>query len=198
MHIRSLQQDSAWYHMLILDIFRPYKKNNPRLHSFLTSDSAVEEAYKASLGQLKYIVRTEGVYPQPRRSICLWHTVYLYVANSMLSDSKDPERRYYFLLCIQGYRELYRSFPAARSIVKGLLAMAMSKDVLSWNECNVILSQLRMFQEPRDLSDTAQISFIIDQDLALQNPNSAKVSDLADRFTDLYLFQTFTTDNDPK
>lgn len=182
--------------MLILDILRPFVNGNPPLYTFLAPDSTVEKAYRASLSQLKHIVRVERFCSQSQRSICCWHTLYLYVANAMLSDSPNPERRYYFLLCIRGYRELYRAFPAGRSIVQGLLVMAMRRNLFSSKECSIMLRQLQAPQGTHDSSEGAQITFMIDLDLALESPMTARVSDLADQFSELFLFETLTDGGD--
>lgn len=121
----------------------------------------------------------------------LWHTALVYVANAALQDTSDPEWKFYLLLCIYGYESLRRSYHLAEVTGRALLSMTLRNGDISSNEARYFLQEMkdRGLSQP---SGDIRATFMADLDLAMTDPDEAKVERLAQRFEDLALFQEFT------
>ena len=192
--------DSTWYHIAILDILRPFLKTSLHFRTFMALDGSPIDAFRASLEQLKYIVRTQPPrYPSRTYNIS-WQTAYMYVANAMLSDPESPDRRDYFLLCVRGYIALSRQFEVSGAIVQGLLSMAIEKGLVSAAECSLLLEELRRemhgYDETLSSPDTVRVSFPVNFELSMSDPDMTTRSQLASRLGEQVSFETFTTGGD--
>ncbi|KAH6683726.1 hypothetical protein F5X68DRAFT_171961 [Plectosphaerella plurivora] len=184
-----------WFHAAILDIFRPFirhqRRKQSRLKTFSSSQSSPDAAYKASVDQLKRLIIIYRSNYTSSAYTMLWHTALIYVANAVLQDKQDPEWRFYFLLCIYGYESLRRSYRLAEAIGRGLLSMTLRNGDISSREARQILQHL----QERGLSGASgdiRATFMVDLDLAMTDPDEAKVESLAHRFEEMALFQEFT------
>ncbi|KAI8962418.1 hypothetical protein F5Y11DRAFT_193867 [Daldinia sp. FL1419] len=187
-----------WLHCAILDIFRPFigkpVDQRPRLTTFSAWESSPDMAYGASVAQLKnLIVEYRSKFVASTYSI-LWHTGLLYLANAVLKDTSDPDRRLYLLLCIYGYEILSRPFRISEVIVQGLLSMTLKETDMSGSEAQGIINELK----ERRLEDMKQYfehkiraTFMVDLDLALKDPEEARAENLAAEFDNLALFRDF-------
>ena len=124
---------SILYHVAIMDVFRPYiqQPEPPTLRTWASGDSTPDAIFNASVNQLWRLILTYRSNYRSATHTILWHTSCLYVANASLNNQSDPNRLYYFHLCVQGYLDLVRSFPLAGGVIQGLLTMAMKKGVMS-------------------------------------------------------------------
>lgn len=121
----------------------------------------------------------------------LWHTALIYVANAVLQDTRDSEWRSYFLLCIYGYENLRQSYRVAEAIGRGLLSMTLRNGDLTPGEARQILRQLQE-RGLSGISGDLRATFMVDLNLAMTDPDKAKVESLAHNFEDMALFQEFT------
>ena len=116
------------------------------------------------------------------------------MANAALRDTRDPEWRFYFLLCVHSYQRLLPCFRLAEAVVQGLLAIALSAGALSSAEAQLINSELREKgrRARRRTERQRGAGFVLDLDLALTDWDAAQVDRLRDKFEDIVLFNDFT------
>lgn len=189
---------SIWLHAAILDIFRPFighpEGQRPRLTTFSAADSSPDMVYTASVNQLKHLIvqyRSESI--SSTYSI-LWHTGLLYLANAMLKNTTDPEWHLYLLLCIYGYESLSRPYRISETIVQGILSMTMRESHMTGTEANRIINEIRqgrLENVKNDIEHEIRAKFMGDMELALEDPEAARVENLAAQFDYLALFQDF-------
>ncbi|KAG7123089.1 Nitrogen assimilation transcription factor nit-4 like protein [Verticillium longisporum] len=183
-----------WFHAAILDIFRPFlrddKAKKTRLTTFSSRRSSAEAAFKASVNQLKRLIVVYRSQYQSSAYTILWHTALIYVANAVLKDTGDPEWRFYFLHCVYGYESLRKSYRLAEAIGRALLAMTLRNGDITGLEARTILQQLKQRGLDHPSGDI-RATFMGDLELALTNPGEAKVETLAGQFEDVALFQEF-------
>ncbi|CRK30638.1 hypothetical protein BN1723_014401 [Verticillium longisporum] len=183
-----------WFHAAILDIFRPFlrddKAKKTRLTTFSSRRSSAEAAFKASVNQLKRLIVVYRSEYQSSAYTILWHTALIYVANAVLKDKGDPEWRFYFLHCVYGYESLRKSYRLAEAIGRALLAMTLRNGDITGLEARTILQQLKQRGLDHPSGDI-RATFMGDLELAMTNPGEAKVETLAGQFEDVALFQDF-------
>ncbi|KAI2613314.1 hypothetical protein GGR54DRAFT_616158 [Hypoxylon sp. NC1633] len=187
-----------WLHAAVLDVFRPFigrlVGQRSRLTTFLARDSSPEAVYAASVNQLKRLVVEYRSDSAASTYSILWHTGLIYLANAMLKDTEDPEWRLYLLLCIYGYESLSRPYRISEAIVQGLLSMTMRESNMTGSEAHRIITELRegrLEGIKNDFEDGIRAKFMVDMELALEDPEKAKAENLAAQFDDLALFQDF-------
>lgn len=78
-----------------------------------------------------------------RRSV-FWRAAPLYVTNSVLQVTSNPDWRFCFQLCVEGYRDLLRSFRCPEGALISLLALAVDKGTLTHTEVQDIVQDLRI------------------------------------------------------
>jgi hypothetical protein len=122
-----------------------------------------------------------------------WHCALLYVANSVINDTSDPEWRFYFLLCIHCYQNLYPSFAIVEGVVQGLLALAVSKGAITLHEARALNAELATKASVHKLRAKVRGRWMVDLDLAVTNVEEATVDRLADRFEEITTFDEFTS-----
>ncbi|EQB55143.1 hypothetical protein CGLO_04959 [Colletotrichum gloeosporioides Cg-14] len=188
-----------WFHASILDLFRPFlqstARERQRLKTFSARRSYPEAAYNASVNQLKQLVVRYRCNYESSAYTMLWQTALIYVANAVLHNTEDPEWRLYFLACIYGYEGLRTSYRVAEVISRGLLTMSLQEGDMSGSEARYLLKQVT---EPEGAGGKGDVraTFMADLDLAMTDPEAAKVENLARRFEDVALFSDFTTMDD--
>ncbi|CAJ2502350.1 Uu.00g097440.m01.CDS01 [Anthostomella pinea] len=187
-----------WFHSVILDIFRPFigrpSDLRPRMGTFSAVDSTPDTAYTASTNQLKHLIVEYRTNHAASTYTILWHTGLIYLANAMLHNTKDPEWRLYFLLCIYGYESLSRPYRVSEVIVQGLLSMTLRDTNMSVDDARQIMAELkenRLDNVKKDMEEQVRATFMGDLDLAFTDPEQAKVETLAGEFDNLALFQDF-------
>ncbi|OHE98234.1 hypothetical protein CORC01_06431 [Colletotrichum orchidophilum] len=189
-----------WFHAALLDIFRPFvhgpQPDRSRVISFSDHHISPDAAFRASVQQLKQLVVTYRSNHESSAYTMLWQTALIYVANAVLHDTQDPEWRFYFLACINAYEGLRKSYRVAESISRGLLAMALRGACISHNEADALQAQMMEAGGRLVKDDEIRATFMVDLDLAMSNPEAARVEVLAERFDDISLFRDLTTVDD--
>jgi len=121
-----------------------------------------------------------------------WSTGLLYVANSALKETSDVEWRFFFLLCIHSYQNLYPSYRVVEGVIQSLLTMAVSKDAITLSEARQIIQELRDRKSVYVIQERVRGLVVVDLDLAVIDTNAARVNALADKFEELTTFDEFT------
>ncbi|TEA14572.1 Conidial development protein fluffy [Colletotrichum sidae] len=189
----------TWFHAAVLDIFRPFirqpRGGRYRLKTFTDRGCTPDAAFNASVKQLKQlVVRFRCNYKSSSYTL-LWQSALIYVANAVLHDTDDPEWRFYFLTCIYGYESLRPSYRIAEVISRGLLAMTLRDGDMSGPEARHLLQEMKD-TDGNDAAGDIRATFMVDLDLAMTDPEAARVENLAERFEDIALFRDFTTVDD--
>ncbi|KAI1417601.1 hypothetical protein F5Y13DRAFT_151386 [Hypoxylon sp. FL1857] len=187
-----------WFHAAVLDIFRPFIKKpageRPRLKTFSAWDSSPDAVFSASVNQLKRLIVDYRTNYETSAYSILWHTGLLYLANAMLENGEDPQTRLYFLLCVYGYERLKRPYRISRMIVQGLLAMMLRDTDMSSEEARKIMEDLGeggWDRVTKEVDEKIRATFMVDLNLAVDNPEQASVENMADQFENMALFQDF-------
>jgi hypothetical protein len=137
-----------WLHSAILDIFRPFLRNEitfesqKRLKTFTTADATPDSAYNASVEQLKQLILSNTAEVGSSSYNIIWQTALLFSANAMLR-SKDEDRLEYFLLCLYSFRATRHSFRVTVSIAQAILSTAMQQGEISGTLASMIIADLR-------------------------------------------------------
>lgn len=178
---------SIWLHVAVLDIFRPFVKRSLsgelELRTFAAQGSSPADAFNASVEQLKHLIIDYRSHFESSAYTILWQTALTYVANAVLV-SKDANWRLYFLLCIYGYESLRRPFRVSEAIGTSLLSMMFRDDGdISADEARKLLLALKS-RGLRPISGEVRATFMADMELAMSDPEAARVENLAGRFED--------------
>ncbi|KAF6814780.1 zinc finger protein [Colletotrichum plurivorum] len=188
-----------WFHAAVLDIFRPFvrrpRRERPRLKTFAAPQSTPDAAFNASVNQLKQLVVEYRCHYESSTYTLLWQTALIYVANAVLHETHDPQWRFYFLACIYAYEALRKPYRIAEVISRGLLTITLRDGDISGQEARRLLRQIKDVDGSHASGDV-RATFMVDLDLAMTDPEAARVENLAERFEDIALFREFTTVDD--
>ncbi|KAK5994307.1 hypothetical protein PT974_04780 [Cladobotryum mycophilum] len=180
-----------WFHSAVLDIFRPFLQTEKyhRLISFASKDSSPRAVFSASVNQLK---RLAVIYRSKHISTTYMPYVngsLVHIADTVLKDKTDPNWKYYFMLCIRCWQQLYIGHPIFGDIARASLSMATKNDRITKDEANILLAELQeLGYHHRFAQSVITTSIIVDYDLAMTNRDEARVRTLAISFTDTKLF----------
>lgn len=167
------------YHNAILDIFRPFLSTRETLRTFGSDKCKPSEIFWASVRQLRQLVLYHPLVHKSAAYSIFWHTGLLHVANASLEAPQDPQAQFFFLLCLISYHKLSASFPIMRSIMRGLLAAAVAKGIITdW----MARALQQRFQEDSLRTSILEGSFMVDFGLAAKDPQSARAAALAKQF----------------
>ncbi|KAK8064204.1 hypothetical protein PG996_008856 [Apiospora saccharicola] len=188
------------YHGTVLYLLRPFLNSaaTPRLRSFAAEDSTLDKIFDASMRQLKrllyvYVSQLQSTLYSPILSCGLMHL------NSALmkatARSGDPDEwRFYFRLSLSYLQELYKRYPMWIDVIKANLAMAVdSGNLTSVEALKIIEDVARESGQHHGIVAHVFTSCIADFDLAITDPDRARVHELALKFDQLALFEEFTT-----
>src|SRR3569833_396883 len=100
---------SAYYHIVILDLFRPFLRTseNTRLRSFSSFDSSPRTVFNASFRQLQRLLVEYCTRCDPRLYNFFLNGAVLHISHIILHDTKIPEWRFYLLLCMGWMKEIF-------------------------------------------------------------------------------------------
>ena len=143
--LNRLTQRSAWFHAMIVDLFRPFAGLNPqpKLTTFSATAPTPAKVIEASIKQLKRIVYHHRANSKSSNYGMTYHVAMLHVLNHILYDCSNKEAYFYFLLCIRGYQNLARSIPLFGAIVQGISAMAVQNGAI------LPADALKLFEETK-------------------------------------------------
>ncbi|KAK4508114.1 hypothetical protein PRZ48_001852 [Zasmidium cellare] len=130
------------YHAAIHFLFRPWTGKGLKLNTFDSPNSGPEAIFNASLRQLQRLVLIYRLSVSQAQYSIQWHPGLLYVSHAML-ESRGPEWKFYFLLCLYGHCDLAGAFPLAALCFKGLLSMAIDQEALTVSQARYLEKQLR-------------------------------------------------------
>ena len=156
------------------------------------SSRSPEAVIAASVRQLKRLTLVYMARHPSAAYTIFWHQALLYITNAVLKDKTDPEWRFYFLLCVRGYQNLYPCFSVAEGIVQGLLAIAVGNGNIDSAEAQVLIQRLRANGSGQQGIERSKGNFMLDLDLAVVDHDAALFNNLVDKFEEISMFNTFT------
>lgn len=183
MHHMILTTRSIWYHVFILEIFRPFvtAEKQHDLSSWSTSSSTPEAIFSASVKQLKHMVVTFRRQQACALYTFFWHAGVMSVANAVLKNSSDPNWRFYFMLCIFCYRDLAPCFPISEQIAQGFLAIAVESGLVTSAEATLYLDEFNV-KAHKGVEDRSHGKFVLDLDLAVSDKDMAQIGAFVDKY----------------
>ncbi|KAK6815721.1 hypothetical protein PG987_016487 [Apiospora arundinis] len=192
---------SSLYHGTVLYILRPFLGTAPavRLRSFAAKDSTLDRIFNASMKQLKrllyiYVSQLQSNLYSPILSCGILHLTTALMKESASPKDKDrDEWHFYFRLSLNYLAELYKRYPMWIDIIKANLAMAVDSGNLAGAEAFAIMADITRKGQHHGILEHVFTSCIVDFDLALTDPDRARVHELALKFDQLALFDEFTT-----
>jgi hypothetical protein len=111
----------------------------------------------------------------------------MHIATSAIKHTNDIDRRFYFLMCAEYWRDLYVGYPVFLSIARGMLPLASSKGVITPEESTYLLEKMRLegrhHEEAGDRVITSSV--IADFDLALTDNDASSVDAMASQLGSL-------------
>jgi hypothetical protein len=150
---------------------------------------------EASVNQLKRLTIIYQSHFQTQAPTVLWHTACLYVANAACQASDtDPTRWHFFDIAIQGYTLLAPKFPIVIAIVKALMMVALSANLITSQEAFRLVDLLQDKDRMafRSIAEPTKTCVLVDLDMAISDTQAAHVDQLAQRFDELALFDELT------
>lgn len=149
-------------------------------------------AYTSSSTRLKRLIVNYRLNYASSSFTILWHTALIYAANAILEHTEDKGWYSYLLLCLYGYRDLSRSWRVAKAISKGLLSMALRQGDLSGATARRLFRDLDT-RNPDEVSENIRATFMLDLELAPNEPELATVERLAADFEGNAMMMDYTT-----
>lgn len=175
-------------------MFRPFiaKKRNFGFSAWSASAKTPASVFDASVVQLKGLVLDYSSNHMSSTYSSCWHTGLLYLANAALKNTENPDWRFYFLLCIQNYQNLYLCFRAFGGIVQSLLVMAVDSGKINGSEAQIIIEEM-LAKSPGHYGLGKKIGgFMVDLDLAVTDPEAGRIDSLIEKFQEIATFDEFT------
>lgn len=197
---------SIWFHIAIMEIFRPFYGRGEALETFSSHHGTPEIIFWSSLTRLERLaLEYRQNHPSASSSI-FWHLSLLFIGNAVLRHPTGPTWYFNFQLCVYAYADLSGSFRVAEGFLRALLYMAVHRKLIPSAEAREIINRLPL----EDASDGTGVSgkmprirssHVADLELALQDHAVSQVTDLAERLDDALMFDDFvdgTEDGDGK
>jgi hypothetical protein len=110
---------------------------------------------------------------------------HVHLCSAMLVNRSDPDWKFYFMLCVAQYQDLYIRYPLFEHATQGILALAMVNDAISSSQARKIMEAFKSRGKHHTVTEEATALFTIDFDQALTNPASAKAHALVRKFEEL-------------
>lgn len=185
---------SICYHATIMDLFRPYLREE-KSHSDLSAahSSRPEYIFHLSLAHLRELVifyHRRFNSSEKSRTISWVHGP-MFVVEAIIYHQRGPNQVSDFWLCMSAFSSLLESHPVVMTMVTALFNLAMDKGLITYPQITAQRGLLLPSQDSTHTHETFKTEVIIDQDLALNNRGAASASSLATLLNDKFLFDDF-------
>lgn len=171
---------SIYYHCIVMVFVRPWTSQNLHLQPSPTIHTTPDAVFHASIRQMKRILILFQLHYPESRYHAWWAPTAIYVAHAVLTASPpDPEWRFYFLVCLQAYRNLSLAYPFAATAYKATLTMAMAEGKLSAAKARDFHRQLVSGKGREGVKDAKNLRVYIDLGRARKENESRNAEELA-------------------
>lgn len=171
---------SIYYHCIVMVFVRPWTSQNLHLQPSPTIHTTPDAVFHASIRQMKRILILFQLHYPESRYHAWWAPAAIYVAHAVLTASPpDPEWRFYFLVCLQAYRNLSLAYPFAATAYKATLTMAMAEGKLSAAKARDFHRQLVSGKGREGVKDAKNLRVYIDLSHARRENESGNAEELA-------------------
>lgn len=185
---------SAFYHTLVLDLFRPFLKASAdsRLQSFSSFDSSPQTVFDASFRQLLGLLVNYCARCDTRLYNFFFNGAVLHIIHILLHDTTISDWQFYFGLCMTWMKEIFLRYAAIGKAVEAQMTIGLKEGSIASAEARSFLDQLRQRDRHHALAD-AGLSCIVDFDVAISSKNEGRAQALAQQLDELLLFDELTT-----
>ncbi|KAL8820213.1 MAG: hypothetical protein Q9191_007561 [Dirinaria sp. TL-2023a] len=181
---------------MILHLFRPFVSSDDddsSSHQLPSNATKPEAIFDASITQIRHLMVLFCTRYDTWRVISYWHPAPLAVANAMLKDTSYPHWRFYFWYSIYAFTGLSDRFPLFEMVVKGLVAMAVCKRVITRQEAVTAIQDMEgKIRAHREAYEINGQGILVDLDLAMKDKEAANIETLVDQFEETQMFRDYT------
>ncbi|KDN63562.1 hypothetical protein CSUB01_09347 [Colletotrichum sublineola] len=181
------------FHVIIITIFRPFTSipSTERLKSFSSTDSHPKQIYAASVNQLCDLIgHYRANYPVDSFSCFIGPGLFT-LGLALLEDRTEPMWRFYFLLCLQCWRDLYVCYPLFRNVAQTFLSIAVQKNAFTSTEAKELMEYIDNYGRHHAKGAEALTTFFFD--LSAGAVSEFHIDAMARKLDDMILFDEFTT-----
>jgi hypothetical protein len=119
----------------------------------------------------------------------------LHINNMIVRDINNPDWRFYFLLCMNFWKEAFVRHPCMKNVAQANLSLGMRTGSIKSNQARAIVKEIQARIRHHDMSEVA-ISCIFDFDQAIfMEDDGSRAQTLVEKFDELAILDELTTDN---
>ncbi|TEA14931.1 Nitrogen assimilation transcription factor nit-4 [Colletotrichum sidae] len=181
------------FHFVVITIFRPFTStpSTERLMSFTSIDSHPKKIHAASVKQLRDLVVNYRTHHLAGSITGFINPGLFTLSLALLEDRSDPLWRFYFVLCVRCWRDLYACYPVFRNVAQAFLSMAMQKDAFTASEAKELMEYIDDNGRHHAGGAEAFTTFIFDPSAGAVG--KLQIDAMARKFDEMVLFDEFTT-----
>jgi hypothetical protein len=133
----------------------------------------------------------------PRQLATNWifNAAGLHLSSIMVHQAAiDPSWRFFFRLCFDYWKDLYVCYRVYASIVPAHLSIALQAGAITAKEARLMHQEFLAVGTHHRIVHEVRTDMYVDFQKAIRNEDGARVDELASKFEELMLFDTFTLD----
>nr|POE49548.1 virginiamycin b lyase [Quercus suber] len=186
------------FHIVVMDLFRPFTQAGSRLSTFVAPDSSPDAVFMASFKQLQAMILVHS----RRHALAGTHgnmvPFLIYTLNANLKNQHGDISAFVLRHCAAILCELSQSFPVAATVLRGIMAMALRHRLVTFGDARAVENRMQQYEQQRDMAScAARSTFVLDFDHTTPATDVNKTVDaLADEFQSRLAFYQFTADGD--
>jgi hypothetical protein len=127
---------------------------------------------------------------QPQNYSIFFTPAAILVSNAVLRHTSEPTWRFWFLICMDYWKETAAKYPVMVQIAQACLSFAMKVGRITGMEARVCLNQIKLKLPRRELEEI-ETAVIFDFDQAISGTEGYRADELAKLFEELVMFDEF-------
>lgn len=197
--VASNFSQSALYHTVVLNLFRPFLDPPKiiRLRSFSSVDSTSRTVFSASVKQLKRIVYSYRTYlPRHLAQSCIFNAAVLHLSSIIVHQAAiDPSWKFFFRICFDYWKDAYVCYRVFAGIVPAHLSLALEAGAITLKEARLLREDFMAVGWHHKVADEVLTDSYVDFERAIRKEEGATMHELAQRFEELMMFEDFTQES---
>ncbi|KAJ2983857.1 hypothetical protein NQ176_g386 [Zarea fungicola] len=195
------------YHCAVEDILHPFihGTNSRAMAASPSERKSIQNVLWGTSNQLKSLLLAYRLQTPRSQYFIMVANAFIHIGNDLVREgagyASNPaaslkEWKFWFMLCLASWQDLICKFPVAEAASKSLLTMAMRNNLFNIQDA---LDLRNALDRPKELlygTGGNMQDFTIDFDLAVTQPEEAKLNSIAKKFSDLALFHEMTEGGD--